>query len=257
MLKGQAFGDKIKELRKARGWGRRKLAAELNCSPGAIQNWERGTVPNHRLLRKVYELFGKENFVDDGEAYEQDDDTEDKAEAPQSKTMPSGAGGVILSERKARGWSQRKLAELSGVSLASLNRWEHGANVSRAKYEQLTECFNTRPVDDAPDDDPDAAEAEPDDDEPEADAPNEPEEEDEQEDEEEEEEEGEPAEPAPPKSSKQSKERELEETVAEEIACAVRMARSSGDPKWCIIVLPDRNGAVDIRVCARPKGSRD
>ncbi len=42
-------------------------------------------------------------------------------------------------------------------------------------------------------------------------------------------------------------------TFVEEIDKAIKMAIKSGDPAWCIVILPLPNNNVDIRVCARRK----
>jgi putative transcriptional regulator len=57
------FSDRLKMLRKERGWSQEDLAARLDVSPGSVGNWEIGPyLPHPKTLRKIAGLFEVEVF---------------------------------------------------------------------------------------------------------------------------------------------------------------------------------------------------
>ena len=53
------IGNRIRELRKAKGWSQEKAAQEIGCSWRAIQRWEKGTVtPQWGSIEMLAKTFG-------------------------------------------------------------------------------------------------------------------------------------------------------------------------------------------------------
>ena len=53
------IGNRIRELRKAKGWSQEKAAQEIGCSWRAIQRWEKGTVtPQWGSVEALAKAFG-------------------------------------------------------------------------------------------------------------------------------------------------------------------------------------------------------
>jgi putative transcriptional regulator len=58
-----AFSERLKMLRKERGWSQEDLAARLDVSPGSVGNWEIGPYePHAKTLKKIAALFEVEVF---------------------------------------------------------------------------------------------------------------------------------------------------------------------------------------------------
>ena len=58
-----AFSERLKMLRKERGWSQEELATRLDVSPGSVGNWEMGPhEPHPKTLRKIAALFEVEVF---------------------------------------------------------------------------------------------------------------------------------------------------------------------------------------------------
>ena len=58
-----AFSERLKMLRKERGWSQEELATRLDVSPGSVGNWEMGPYePHPKTLRKIAALFEVEVF---------------------------------------------------------------------------------------------------------------------------------------------------------------------------------------------------
>jgi transcriptional regulator with XRE-family HTH domain len=58
-----AFSERLKRLRKERGWSQEDLAARLDVSPGSVGNWEIGpSTPHVRTLKKIAALFEVEVY---------------------------------------------------------------------------------------------------------------------------------------------------------------------------------------------------
>ena len=54
-----AFGEKLQELRKSRGWTQEQLASEIGVSRQALSKWESGsTVPDTENVIRLAVLFG-------------------------------------------------------------------------------------------------------------------------------------------------------------------------------------------------------
>lgn len=59
----ESFSERLKMLRKERGWSQEDLAARLDVSPGSVGNWEIGPYePHARTLKKIAALFEVEVF---------------------------------------------------------------------------------------------------------------------------------------------------------------------------------------------------
>lgn len=57
------FSDRLRMLRRERGWSQEDLAARLEVSPGSVGNWEMGPhLPHAKTLKKIAELFDVEVF---------------------------------------------------------------------------------------------------------------------------------------------------------------------------------------------------
>ena len=53
-----SFSERLKMLRKERGWSQEDLATRLDVSPGSVGNWEIGPyVPHPKTLTKLAALF--------------------------------------------------------------------------------------------------------------------------------------------------------------------------------------------------------
>ena len=53
------IGNRIRELRKAKGWSQEKAAQEVGCSWRAMQRWEKGTVtPQWGSVEALAKAFG-------------------------------------------------------------------------------------------------------------------------------------------------------------------------------------------------------
>jgi transcriptional regulator with XRE-family HTH domain len=58
-----SFSERLKMLRKERGWSQEELATRLDVSPGSVGNWEIGPYePHPKTLRKIAALFEVEVF---------------------------------------------------------------------------------------------------------------------------------------------------------------------------------------------------
>jgi transcriptional regulator with XRE-family HTH domain len=54
----ETFSERLKMLRKERGWSQEDLARRLDVSPGSVGNWEMGPhEPHPKTLRKIAALF--------------------------------------------------------------------------------------------------------------------------------------------------------------------------------------------------------
>jgi putative transcriptional regulator len=54
----ETFSERLKLLRKERGWSQEDLAARLDVSPGSVGNWEMGPhEPHPKTLKKIAALF--------------------------------------------------------------------------------------------------------------------------------------------------------------------------------------------------------
>jgi transcriptional regulator with XRE-family HTH domain len=54
----ESFSERLKMLRKGRGWSQEDLATRLDVSPGSVGNWEMGPhEPHPRTLNKMAALF--------------------------------------------------------------------------------------------------------------------------------------------------------------------------------------------------------
>jgi transcriptional regulator with XRE-family HTH domain len=54
----ETFPERLKLLRKERGWSQEDLAARLDVSPGSVGNWEMGPhEPHPKTLKKIAALF--------------------------------------------------------------------------------------------------------------------------------------------------------------------------------------------------------
>jgi transcriptional regulator with XRE-family HTH domain len=59
----EAFSDRLRMLRRERGWSQEDLATRLDVSPGSVGNWEMGPhLPHAKTLRKMAELFEVEGY---------------------------------------------------------------------------------------------------------------------------------------------------------------------------------------------------
>jgi transcriptional regulator with XRE-family HTH domain len=59
----EAFSDRLKMLRRERGWSQEDLATKLDVSPGSVGNWEMGPhTPHAKTLKKIASLFEVEVF---------------------------------------------------------------------------------------------------------------------------------------------------------------------------------------------------
>ena len=141
--------------------------------------------------------------------------------------------------RNLRNWTQEQLAKEANIGRSSIVRWETGGNISNEKLQRIRDAFTDNPVAEHNDED-DVPEAIQD-----------------------------------PKGKRgrpskvdvqASEEGDAAQTgfllndsnyMEKEILRAIRMAHNSGDPLWTIVILPHETEGVDIRVCARPKGSRN
>src|SRR5580704_16871111 len=53
-----SFSERLKMLRKARGWSQEDLAARLDVSAGSVGNWEMGPhEPHAKTLKKIAGIF--------------------------------------------------------------------------------------------------------------------------------------------------------------------------------------------------------
>ena len=53
------FGEKLQELRKARGWSQEELAGQIHVSRQALSKWESGgAVPDPENIIALSRLFG-------------------------------------------------------------------------------------------------------------------------------------------------------------------------------------------------------
>lgn len=53
------LGNRIRELRKAKGWSQEKAAKEIGCSWRAVQRWEKGTVtPQWGSVEAMAKAYG-------------------------------------------------------------------------------------------------------------------------------------------------------------------------------------------------------
>jgi len=54
----ETFSDRLRTLRRERGWSQEELAAKLDVSPGSVGNWEMGPYePHPKTLTKLAGLF--------------------------------------------------------------------------------------------------------------------------------------------------------------------------------------------------------
>ncbi len=61
--------ERVKELRRKRGWAQEDLAREIGVSLSTVQRWERqGGKPTRLARRELRRLF-KEAGIDNGEAW--------------------------------------------------------------------------------------------------------------------------------------------------------------------------------------------
>jgi transcriptional regulator with XRE-family HTH domain len=65
----ESFSERLKMLRKERGWSQEDLATQLDVSPGSVGNWEIGPhEPHVKTLKKLAALFEVEvRYLSDGE----------------------------------------------------------------------------------------------------------------------------------------------------------------------------------------------
>jgi putative transcriptional regulator len=58
-----SFSERLRMLRRERGWSQEDLAARLDVSPGSVGNWEMGPyLPHPRTLKKIAGLFEVDVF---------------------------------------------------------------------------------------------------------------------------------------------------------------------------------------------------
>lgn len=116
--------NRIKEERKGLRLSQTELADHLDVSQQTVCNWEtQECAPSIEKLGKLRELFGCSldwllGFSNVRQAVDEDD-------------RPAIAER-IRAERTSQGWSQRELADLLGVSNASLQYYEHGTRLPRS-----------------------------------------------------------------------------------------------------------------------------
>ncbi len=223
------LGERIKAERLARNWSIAQLAAALGCSNGAVQGWENANrTPRHQVLFKLKELFGydlamsRTKLPEPGSKLPKLAIIEKTVFEIEPLEVPTDAARRILKGRVERGWSQNDLANHAGVGASSVSQWENRHPISKESYEKIVKAFENHPVDEskikADEDEDDEYYGE----------------------------------------KQLDADTELDILIDDtkhlenEILKAIRMAHESGDPAWCIVILPQEEEGLDIRVCARP-----
>ena len=60
--------ERVKELRRKRGWAQEDLVRAIDVSLSTVQHWERkGSKPNYLAHREIARLFKKARINDEGE----------------------------------------------------------------------------------------------------------------------------------------------------------------------------------------------
>lgn len=140
----EKFHEKLKELRKKRGYTQSELAKYMNMRQGSYAKWETGmTEPRIESLIKLADildtttdfLLGKTNidFGNDSKVYEEYKEllSQNKKEEEKKNLF-----SVRLKElRLQHGFSQEELAEKIGIKQNSYSDWEHGK--CKPNYEKL------------------------------------------------------------------------------------------------------------------------
>lgn len=88
----ETFSERLKMLRKERGWSQEDLATKMEVSPGSVGNWEMGPYePHPKTLKKLAGLLEVEvAFLTHGEREE--------VRRPAMREQPPGYGAVNLAE---------------------------------------------------------------------------------------------------------------------------------------------------------------
>jgi transcriptional regulator with XRE-family HTH domain len=102
-----SFSERLKMLRKVRGWSQEDLAARLDVSPGSVGNWEMGPhEPHPKTLSKVAALFEVDvNFLLNGE-----EPVMMRERAPEYRTVD--LAGILREVEDARGRLDRIAQQL-------------------------------------------------------------------------------------------------------------------------------------------------
>jgi transcriptional regulator with XRE-family HTH domain len=87
----ETFSERLKMLRKERGWSQEDLATRMDVSPGSVGNWEMGPYePHPKTLKKLASLLEVEvAFLTRGE---------EKTPTPAIREQPPVYGAVNLAE---------------------------------------------------------------------------------------------------------------------------------------------------------------
>lgn len=137
------LGLRLKERRENFGLSIKKLSIILNVDVCTIAYWERGEHQPSQKSIKIIEGFLKsyspEKFFQQESKHFSGEDSLSQLSIPNYVLYDSKwtIGQKIVIWRISVGLSQRKLAELSGVCLQSICRWEKGERIPKSKYRRL------------------------------------------------------------------------------------------------------------------------
>ena len=137
------FGEQLKAYRKAKGYTQKDLAEKIGTTLLTISVWERGVFrPNARHCKLLYDLFNL--------------DTEThKAHLDLNQSF----GQILKDTRRKAGYTRAHLAQVLGISVLSLFRWEHDISLPSPKNWKLiseffdissNEAFDTQPAASSP-----------------------------------------------------------------------------------------------------------
>jgi transcriptional regulator with XRE-family HTH domain len=127
-------GYRIKQLREYLGISRRSFAIRLGYSMTQIGRYEEGiTIPSEEVIQKICSEYGVDTNYFKGKKKLEESAQKDESE--------KGIAARIIKSRTEKGWTQKKLAEKSGVNTAIISRVESGAKLTEKQGIKLAEAL--------------------------------------------------------------------------------------------------------------------
>lgn len=117
------FSDKLLELRKSQKLSQKELAKRIGVSQASINYWEKGQrVPSIHAAYKIAEYFK----IDTSELLEPD---------IYNRESTALLGGNVKRLREKKGYSTKKLAELTGIAQSTIEKYE--SNILTPKHNNI------------------------------------------------------------------------------------------------------------------------
>ena len=126
--------EKIQNLRSHLGLSLAAFGECIEITPTHVSNLEKGTVAvSEGMIDRICTAFHVEHAYFEG--------TKELADALTPSTQNAETGRRLKEARERRGWTQKEMAEATGVAQAVISRLESGAKLTEKMGRRLAEAL--------------------------------------------------------------------------------------------------------------------